>query len=616
MKIDETINACGFCSIKQRTFRFENGTLLPYFCCKRSLYAKDCNHNCDNCKKIFSRYIIIDLLDDSVKNICEESVFLSNDEFERFQRQYLSSIFFYESDFVRYNIYLIFICDNPNNEKFKPFLSNMDYARKLFFTLGEFKDYFCFFEDISRLCSQKNNAAEDYSLLSINRIEKELFSKGMISLLTDSIEPFSLYRYIMYDSLTLDEITELEKIVDTNNDNELNSLNTNKKYELKFIKRMVLDHFRTNCFAENTEINFGKCNVIFGKNTAGKTSLLDAIEYGCTSKVKDLKVEDSKVNILWNNDEFISSFDVLKSEKEIKDTWYPYELGTLDENFRQVNYFDIDAAYRFALEQKNTEKANSYINQLFCNRKLIQIQEALINNKRSLEQLLNIFEDRISIRKKEKTTVTPWKVIRNTIRIIKRVFGISSYSYVVNRYYTDAKRSKNKLYEIISITNEKLDQINLIINKQMASNSELVNVFFSRLFSYNYYVSCEKGRYYLKDLNSNIDYNVDKMSTAQRVCLALSVIFAKFFSTSNSPRIILLDESVANLDSGHLLNLLDLLRDLSEKDIQIFFTTANEEVFKIAKSKFAFLEEDFYSHNLIKNSNNKTEVLSQRGLQK
>ena len=55
----------------------------------------------------------------------------------------------------------------------------------------------------------------------------------------------------------------------------------------------------------------------------------------------------------------------------------------------------------------------------------------------------------------------------------------------------------------------------------------------------------------------------------------------------------MLDEPVANLDDGHMLNLLDLLKRLAISDTQIFFTTANPDVAKLFRRKFSFLENEF-----------------------
>lgn len=98
---------------------------------------------------------------------------------------------------------------------------------------------------------------------------------------------------------------------------------------------------------------------------------------------------------------------------------------------------------------------------------------------------------------------------------------------------------------------------------------------------------------------TNEKVSMSKMSTGQKVCLALAFMFALYLSNENAPKVIMLDEPVANLDDLHMLNLLDLLRRLALADTQIFFTTANPDVAKLFRRKFSFLEEEFAFYRII-----------------
>ncbi|WP_176786165.1 hypothetical protein [Desulfosporosinus hippei] len=84
-----------------------------------------------------------------------------------------------------------------------------------------------------------------------------------------------------------------------------------------------------------------------------------------------------------------------------------------------------------------------------------------------------------------------------------------------------------------------------------------------------------------------------QMSSGQRASLALSVMFAVHLAAPNAPKFIIMDEPVANMDDLHLMNLLDLLRDLALSGRQIFFTTANPDVANLFRRKFSFFEEQF-----------------------
>ena len=86
-----------------------------------------------------------------------------------------------------------------------------------------------------------------------------------------------------------------------------------------------------------------------------------------------------------------------------------------------------------------------------------------------------------------------------------------------------------------------------------------------------------------------------QMSTGQRVALALSVMFSLYLAADNAPSFILLDEPVANMDDLHMLNLLDILREIALQGTQIFFTTANADVARLFRRKFSFFG-DYYKH--------------------
>lgn len=86
-----------------------------------------------------------------------------------------------------------------------------------------------------------------------------------------------------------------------------------------------------------------------------------------------------------------------------------------------------------------------------------------------------------------------------------------------------------------------------------------------------------------------------QMSTGQRMALAFSVMITLHIGAANAPNFLMLDEPVANLDDMHVLNLIDLLRELAISGTQIIITTADSQMAKFLRRKFSFLKEE-YSH--------------------
>ena len=85
----------------------------------------------------------------------------------------------------------------------------------------------------------------------------------------------------------------------------------------------------------------------------------------------------------------------------------------------------------------------------------------------------------------------------------------------------------------------------------------------------------------------------NEISTGQNISLMFSIMLCLYLSAQNAPQIILLDEPVANMDDMHILNLIDILRELILKDTQIFFTTANDQVASFLRRKFSFFGSSF-----------------------
>lgn len=88
--------------------------------------------------------------------------------------------------------------------------------------------------------------------------------------------------------------------------------------------------------------------------------------------------------------------------------------------------------------------------------------------------------------------------------------------------------------------------------------------------------------------------SINHMSTGQRTALVISVFFQMNLATPFAPNFLLLDEPVANIDDLNVLALMDFLREIAvTHQRQIFFTTANQNVAKLFRRKFSFLERDF-----------------------
>lgn len=163
----------------------------------------------------------------------------------------------------------------------------------------------------------------------------------------------------------------------------------------------------------------------------------------------------------------------------------------------------------------------------------------------------------------------------------------------ITKYYIN---SLNKIVKYKKALIECAEKIDKIIEDETHMYMDNINTIYWILFSKEQKLDYDSLHKNLTINKRNVEDKpscLDEISTAQRVCVALSVIFAQFFSATNSPRFILLDETVANFDSIHLLNLLDFLRELVIHNIQIIFTTADENIKNLTQKKLSFLKDDF-----------------------
>jgi len=98
------------------------------------------------------------------------------------------------------------------------------------------------------------------------------------------------------------------------------------------------------------------------------------------------------------------------------------------------------------------------------------------------------------------------------------------------------------------------------------------------------------------------------MSTGQRMALAFSIMITLHKNAPNAPKFLMLDEPVANLDDMHVLNLIDLLRELAIGGTQIIITTADSQMAKYLRRKFSFLQREYTHFELVRKGSEKTDI--------
>lgn len=545
------------------------------------------------------------------------------DEFVKFQEYFISKTFFGLKDFLRYNLYIILILPDKkynviDSETKLKIEWNFEYSRKIFLKDSEIEKYFNYFNKLDKFKPTKKYDILKYRTIKqcISILNDYGMKSALITRLNDEnredlhqyIFNFELNTDLKYDSIKKNNITAA-KFFDKYFKNEVD---TNfKKYEFEHIDKIKNISFRKNIL-KSDEIKLKKFNLLCGENASGKTSLLELIEYTLTGKINKTNQDKEKgeSKLYSTNGNVFSSDLSYKTSIAIKNTWYKNKIGNLNKLFCRINYFDIDAAYNFAIEYGK----NSY-QDFFCDYQLLFMKENINEHikvfkstEKSLDAIMQLFNDYPYERKKYFYKKSIFKRIKNYFlsyrnRKLLKKNTISNIDLFIEKY----NKSKKYINKYIEILNECVNKIDKVLEEEIQVYIDYINIIYWILFSKDQMIDYNKELQSLtlsKDVINHESTDLDNISTAQRVCVALSVIFTQFFSATDAPKFILLDETVANFDSIHLLNLLDFLRELTINNIQIVFTTADDNTKNLTKNKFSFLGDDFKIIT-INNENNK-----------
>lgn len=147
-----------------------------------------------------------------------------------------------------------------------------------------------------------------------------------------------------------------------------------------------------------------------------------------------------------------------------------------------------------------------------------------------------------------------------------------------------------------------------IMKKFLTQHAKQIELFFKLLHRPKEFgkLSIEDGNIRFMR-NSNGEFaECNQMSTGQRMALAFSVMITLHMGAVNAPNFLMLDEPVANLDDMHVLNLIDLLRQLAISGTQIIITTADSQMAKFLRRKFSFLKEEYSHFKMERNGNART----------
>lgn len=164
-------------------------------------------------------------------------------------------------------------------------------------------------------------------------------------------------------------------------------------------------------------------------------------------------------------------------------------------------------------------------------------------------------------------------------------------------------RKLEKQYQRCSIALTNLSQaprtrkfIDNFVNKNIRSIEDL----FLRLHTPREFSGVILGESGIQLRRDDEVVDIPHTSYGQRVALAISLLLTLHLAAPDAPRFLMLDDPIAHLDDMHLLNLLDVLRELALEGHQLLITTANADLAKIFRRKFSFMGESYNEFSLVR----------------
>ncbi|HKL41270.1 MAG TPA: AAA family ATPase [Clostridia bacterium] len=170
---------------------------------------------------------------------------------------------------------------------------------------------------------------------------------------------------------------------------------------------------------------------------------------------------------------------------------------------------------------------------------------------------------------------------------------LSEYENITKELETEKNKMK-RCKEAINIFDQLTsleDNMNMFIRK----NEKFIEKIFKMIHRPDEFIDLEinEGNIIFKRKSTKEITKIENISTGQAISLIFAVTICLHFSAKNTPKILILDEPVANLDDMHIMNFVDTLREIALKGVQIFITTANEQVATYLRRKFSCFTKDF-----------------------
>lgn len=470
-----------------------------------------------NSKNIISRYMFVGLTSDDFVE-----TFLDRDKYASFESNVLSPFFYDVDGDLGWNLYLICVISeylNLDRAEVVAFEKNDKYVRKLVVDENKFVNMI----PIGKVISGNE---EIFDIDPSNDWVESLSNHGLEFCL-DDIQTSKFEAYI-----------EGKPVTSLNTDGNINESPSNKSSKIQIKKVLMNEEYRKHCYGVDSNIEFGKVNLLSGANGSGKTSLLEAIELVMTGEIrKKSKSEknhalveqdiNSNIQLIMNDGTTMSIPKTAAKRKEQESRLYQNRTGKRDGDklnnvFHRYNYFTFEEVFAFCYLGDQPDYKQEFSKVIFGEE--VQIMEKNYHKYRT--QFLS--------KKNE--------LEKENIKHQESIVAINSVNQDDNNTHSDIKKllllmGQVDIKNVISedITDEKiliswLDEVNMnlsgiqllfqsLINEEQKYNSskELYDASLSLKKTYN-----EKIDIYNNELSVIEDYN-KKIDNKQKERITLTI---------------------------------------------------------------------------------------------
>ena len=364
---------------------------------------------------------------------------------------------------------------------------------------------------------------------------------------------------------------------------------------MNFFQNIKLENYRNFKFFE---IDFREgCNVLIGKNGAGKTNILESISL--FEKGRGIRKESIK-NLINNKSKYknfmIRSIFVNNSKKidisitnEIKELNFKKKLlvNNSDKKDSLLHFSNLFSFIYFLPEMER----------LFLNSPSIRrnfIDRLIFSTDKNYNKILNSYKKILLERYKALSAYNndyEWiKVIEQKIadlgtEIYKRRIEIIS---LLNNNLINSTNYQNKLYKV------KFHFIDPLLNNKVSINDDFVQIYLDKLKDSGKEDAITGGCKYGPHKSDLVGYNIDnkvninQYSTGQQKTILLLIILTHcnyLVNNINISPILLFDEVCSHLDSENRKILLNIIESLNS---QIFMTGNDESFFSFLSTKASY----------------------------